>query len=149
MPRPARLDLRLCDGEEIAWLRKRSRALTPVQVTSRALGIVSGLSHGEISRMRTILLIAAMALICQTAAHATDSAAFKLAQASPADPAAQPAPAPQAAPAAAAPAAAAPDAAPPTAKATKPAKKRVAKRRNWEADEAKARSIAAKYGVSW
>ncbi|HWL21636.1 MAG TPA: hypothetical protein VNS33_18325 [Bradyrhizobium sp.] len=94
--------------------------------------------------MRTILLIAAMALVCQTAAHATDSPAFKLAQASPADPAAQPAPAPQAAPAAAA-----PDAAPPTAKATKPAKKRVAKRRNWEADEAKARSIAAKYGVSW
>ena len=94
--------------------------------------------------MRTILLIAAMALVCQAAAHATDSAAFKLAQASPADPAAQPAPPPQAAPAAVA-----PDAAQPAARATKPAKKRVAKRNNWEADEAKARSIAAKYGVSW
>lgn len=97
--------------------------------------------------MRTILLIAAVAIVCQTAARATDSASLRLAQTSPADPAAQPAPAapaPQAAPPAAA-----PDAAQPTAKATKPAKKRVAKRRNWEADEAKARSIAAKYGVSW
>jgi len=97
--------------------------------------------------MRTILLIAAVAIVCQTAARATASAPLRLAQTSPADPAAQPAPAapaPQAAPTAAA-----PDAAQPTAKATKPAKKRVAKRRNWEADEAKARSIAAKYGVSW
>jgi hypothetical protein len=32
----------------------------------------------------------------------------------------------------------------------KPQKKRVARRgRNWQADEAKAPSIAAKYGVSW
>jgi hypothetical protein len=97
--------------------------------------------------MRTILLVAAMAVVCQVAAHAQEPATLRLAQASQADPAAQPAPAapaPQAAPAAAA-----PDAAPPTAKAAKPAKKRVAKRRDWEADEAKARSIAAKYGVSW
>ncbi len=102
--------------------------------------------------MRTILLIAAVAVVCQAPAHAKDSTTLKLAQASQTDStAAQPAPAapaPQAAPAAAA-----PDAAEPTAKstskATKPTKKRVAKRRNWEADEAKARSIAAKYGVSW
>lgn len=99
--------------------------------------------------MRSIVLIAAMAVACQAAAHASEPSHFRLAQAAQADPAAQappsaPAPAPQAAPAAAA-----PDAAPPAAKATKPVKRRVARRRNWEADEAKARSIAAKYGVSW
>ncbi len=99
--------------------------------------------------MRSILLIAATAVVCLAAAHANERSTVTLAQASPqADPAAQPAPAapaPQAGPAAAA----APDAAPPSAKAIKPVKKRVAKRHNWEADEAKARSIAAKYGVSW
>jgi hypothetical protein len=111
-----------------------------MEVTSPAFDIVSRLSRQEISGMRTILLIAAVAIVSQAAARATDSASLQLAQTSPADPAAQPAPAPTAA---------APDAPQPTAKATKPAKKRVAKRRNWEADEAKARSIAAKYGVSW
>jgi len=106
--------------------------------------------------MRTILLIAAVAVVCQAPAHAKDSTTLKLAQASQTDStAAQPAPAapaPQAAPAAAAPDTAEPTAkatSKATSKATKPAKKRVAKRRNWEADEAKARSIAAKYGVSW
>jgi hypothetical protein len=105
--------------------------------------------------MRSILLIAATVVVCLAAAQANDRSTVTLAQASPqADPAAQPAPAAQHAPAAPAPqtgpaAAAAPDAAPPSAKATKPVKKRVAKRHNWEADEAKARSIAAKYGVSW
>ena len=100
--------------------------------------------------MRSILLIAAMAVAGLAAAHANERSTLMLAQASPqADPAAaQPAPAAPAPQAAPAPAAAAPDAAPP-AKATKPAKKRVARRHNWEADEAKARSIAAKYGVSW
>jgi len=92
--------------------------------------------------MRKILLVAAIAVTCGAA----------YAQSTTTDPAAQPAPAPAplAAPATQpAPAAQAqPDAAP-TAKASKPAKKRVAKRRSWESDEAKARSIAAKYGVSW
>jgi hypothetical protein len=111
----------------------------------------------EISEMRKILLVAAatLAAVCQ-AAYAQDLSSAQFAQATPtapAAPAAEPAPAapaPQAAPAAqpAPSAQAAPDAAP-TAKASKPAKKRIAKRRSWESDEAKARSIAAKYGVSW
>jgi hypothetical protein len=112
--------------------------------------------------MRSILLIAAVAIVCQAAAHANEPLTIQFAQASPqadppaaqAAPAPEPAPATPAAPAApapqASPAAAAPEAAaPPAPKATKPAKKRVAKRHNWEADEAKARSIAAKYGVTW
>jgi len=108
--------------------------------------------------MRKILLVAAataaLTVACQ-AADAQDLTKIQLAQATPTAPATEPAPAapaPQAAPAAPpAPAAQAqPDASPqPAAKPSKPAKKRVAKRRSWEADEAKARSIAAKYGVSW
>ena len=103
--------------------------------------------------MRKIVLVAAatatLAVACE-AGYAQDQPTIELAQATttaPADPApaapaaapttAQPAPAAQAAPDAA-----------PTAKA-KPAKKRVAKRRSWQSDEAKARSIAAKYGVTW
>jgi outer membrane biosynthesis protein TonB len=108
--------------------------------------------------MRKIVLVAAatatLAVACE-AAYAQDQPTIELAQATttaPADPApADPAPAaPAAAPTTAQPAPAAqaaPDAAP-TAKA-KPAKKRVAKRRSWQSDEAKARSIAAKYGVTW
>jgi hypothetical protein len=123
--------------------------------------------------MRLILLIATMAVACQATAQANEPSSFRLAQSSPQTdapaqaepaaplaPAAQPAPAapapqaaapaPQATPApSAGPTAAAPEAAPPAPKASKPAKKRVAKRHNWEADEAKARSIAAKYGVTW
>jgi pyruvate dehydrogenase E2 component (dihydrolipoamide acetyltransferase) len=103
--------------------------------------------------MHKILLVAAatLTIACQ-AAYAQDPAKIQLAQATattPAAPAADPAPAapaPAAAPAAEpAPAA---DAAPAT-KTTKPAKKKVAKRRSWESDEAKARGIAAKYGVTW
>ena len=107
--------------------------------------------------MRIIVLVAAatLAVACE-AAYAQDQPTIELAQATttaPADPApAAPAAAPTAPSAAPtaqpAPAAqAAPDAAP-TAKA-KPAKKRVAKRRSWQSDEAKARGIAAKYGVTW
>jgi hypothetical protein len=105
--------------------------------------------------MRKILLVAAATLVvaCQ-AAYAQDPTNVQLAQASttpadpaPAAPAPAAAPAPQPAPAAAQPQ---PDATPQTAaKPSKPAKKRVAKRRSWEADEAKARGIAAKYGVTW
>jgi outer membrane biosynthesis protein TonB len=112
--------------------------------------------------MRNILLVAAATLaVVGTAAYAQDRtqdpAKIQFAQATttPAAPAADPAPAapaPAAAPAPQ-PAPAAqpqPDAAPQTAaKPTKPAKKRVAKRRSWESDEAKARGIAAKYGVTW
>jgi hypothetical protein len=113
--------------------------------------------------MRKILFVAATALLCQ-AAYAEDAVApapppLPPPAASPAPaapepvaaaPAAPAAPAPvAAAPAAPAPAAAvAPDAAP---KAAKPAKKRAAKGggRNWQSDEARARAIASKYGVSW
>jgi hypothetical protein len=100
--------------------------------------------------MRKIVLFATvtMAVACH-AAYAQDREKIQLAQATttaPADPApAAPAAAPTAQPAPAA--QAAPDAAP-AAKA-KPAKKRVAKRRSWQSDEAKARGIAAKYGVTW
>jgi len=100
--------------------------------------------------MRKIVLFATvtMAVACH-AAYAQDQPKIQLAQATttaPADPApAAPAAAPTTQPAPAA--QAAPDAAP-TAKA-KPAKKRVAKRRSWQSDEAKARGIAAKYGVTW
>ncbi len=100
--------------------------------------------------MRKIVLFATvtMAVACH-AAYAQDQPKIQLAQATttaPADPApAAPAAAPTAQPAPAA--QAAPDAAP-TAKA-RPAKKRVAKRRSWQSDEAKARGIAAKYGVTW
>jgi hypothetical protein len=108
--------------------------------------------------MRKVLLVATLVVVCQAAYANMNN--IKLAQAGRTDPAAaQPAPAapaqaapvPQAAPASqTAPTAAAPDTAQPTDKASKPAKKRVARRhRSWEADEAKARSIAAKYGVSW
>lgn len=112
--------------------------------------------------MRKILLVAAATFaVVGQAAYAQDTvqgpAKIQLAQASttPAAPAADPAPAapapaaspaPQPAPVAQTP----PDAAPQTAaKPSKPAKKKVAKRRSWEADEAKARGIAAKYGVTW
>jgi hypothetical protein len=45
---------------------------------------------------------------------------------------------------------AAPDSGAPSTNTSKPAKKRVAKRgRSWQSDEARARSIAAKYGVTW
>jgi hypothetical protein len=106
--------------------------------------------------MHKILLVAAatVTIACQ-AAYAQDLtkdlAKIQLAQATPTAPAADPAPAPPLAAPAAQPAPAAqaqPDAAP-AAKASKPAKKRVAKRRSWESDEAKARGIAAKYGVTW
>jgi outer membrane biosynthesis protein TonB len=108
--------------------------------------------------MRKILFLTAitasldLALVCQPAC-ARDLSKIQIAQAT-TTPAAEPtpaspapaAPAPQPAPAAQA----QPDAAPqPAAKPSKPAKKRVAKHRSWEADEAKARGIAAKYGVSW
>jgi hypothetical protein len=105
--------------------------------------------NGEIFQMHKSLLIAAMVLGCGIA-QAQTSANLRLAQATPA-PAAEPAqatPAPAPAPDAAPAQAAAPDAAPASAaKPTKPAKKQQAKRR--ETDEAKARRIAAKYGVSW
>jgi 2-oxoglutarate dehydrogenase E2 component (dihydrolipoamide succinyltransferase) len=106
--------------------------------------------------MRKILLVAAatFAIVGQAAYAqdpAQDPAKIQLAQASttPAAPAADPAPAapaPQPAPAAQTPSDATPQTA---AKPSKPAKKKVAKRRSWEADEAKARGIAAKYGVTW
>jgi hypothetical protein len=106
--------------------------------------------------MRKILLVAAatatLAVACQ-AAYGQDLTTIRLAQATTTAPAADTAPAapaPAAAPAAQpAPAAQAQPDATPTTKASKPAKKRVAKRRSWEADEAKARGIAAKYGVTW
>jgi len=108
--------------------------------------------------MRKVLLVAAATLaVVGPAAYAQDRtqdptqglAKIQLAQATttPAAPAADPVPAAPAAAPAAQPAPAA-DAAP-TAKAAKPAKKKVAKRRSWESDEAKARGIAAKYGVTW
>ena len=88
--------------------------------------------------MRKILLAAAMALACGTA-HA-QGGTVQIAQAtSTPEAAAQAAPAPQAA---------APEAATaPAAQPSRPAKKRQARRR--ETDEAEARRIAAKYGVSW
>ena len=90
--------------------------------------------------MRKILLAAAMALACGTA-HALGGT-VQIAQATSTPEAAAPA---QAAPA---PQAAAPEAATaPVAQPSRPAKKRQARRR--ETDEAKARRIAAKYGVSW
>jgi hypothetical protein len=102
--------------------------------------------HEEIFQMRKILLVAIMAAI-GPAAFAKDVSNVQLAQA------AQDAPAgaPQAVPApAASPTASAPDSGQPAADGSKPQKKRVARRgRNWQADEAGARSIAAKYGVSW
>ena len=81
--------------------------------------------------MRKILFVAAMALLCQ-AAYAEDATA--------------PAPATAAAPAAPA-TAAAPDA----KTGAKPAKKKAARGggRNYQSDEARARAIASKYGVSW
>jgi hypothetical protein len=101
--------------------------------------------------MHKIVLVAAATLaVVGQAAYAQDPPKIRLAQATttaPADPApAAPAAAPAAPPAPAA--QAAPDAAP-TTKASKSAKKRVAKRRSWQSDEAKARGIAAKYGVTW
>jgi hypothetical protein len=108
--------------------------------------------------MRLVLFVATIVVVCQ-ASYAKDPNSPQVAQAAQTDPAAAPAapapaqaaPAPQSAPAPqAAPTAAAPDAAHPTDKASRPAKRRVATRhRSWEADEAKARRIAAKYGVSW
>ena len=103
--------------------------------------------------MRKILLVSIMAAI-GPAVYAKDTSSLQLAQAAQDAPAAVPAPAapaaaPQAAPApAASPTASTPDQ--PAADGSKPQKKRVARRgRNWQADEARARSIAAKYGVSW
>jgi hypothetical protein len=104
--------------------------------------------------MRLVLFVAAIVVVGQ-ASYAQDTNNPRLAQAAQTDPAAVPAAPAQAAPAPqpaapAAPTAAAPEAAHPTDKASGPAKRRVATRhRSWEADEAKARSIAAKYGVSW
>jgi hypothetical protein len=88
---------------------------------------------------------------------AKDVSRLQLAQAAQDAPAAAPAAPVAPAPAAAPQAAPAPGASPtastpdqPAANGSKPQKKRVARRgRNWQADEAKARSIAAKYGVSW
>lgn len=104
--------------------------------------------------MRKILLVAAAtATLAVASAYGQDLTTIRLAQATTTAPAADTAPAapaPAAAPAAQpAPAAQAQPDATPTTKASKPAKKRVAKRRSWEADEAKARGIAAKYGVTW
>jgi hypothetical protein len=96
--------------------------------------------------MRRILLAAILAIICQ-AAHANDPG-VRLAQAQPDPPAAQPQAAPelQASPSTATTS----DAGQPSTKAAKPAKKRVVRRgRTWEADEVRARAIAAKYGVYW
>ena len=93
--------------------------------------------------MRKILLAAAMALACGTAHAQGGTVQIAQATSTPEAPA-------QAAPAQAAPApqAAAPEAATaPVAQPSRPAKKRQARRR--ETDEAKARRIAAKYGVSW
>ncbi len=87
--------------------------------------------------MRHLMIIAAVALACG-AAHARDLTNLRLAQANP------PETAPQAAPAAQA----APDAATPGAQPTKQAKKKQAAKRP-QSDEEKARSIAAKYGISW
>jgi hypothetical protein len=105
--------------------------------------------------MRMILLVATMTAICQGAV-AKDISRVEFAQAAQDAPAAAPAPAapaaaPQAAPApGVSPTASAPDSGQPAANGSKPSKKRTARRgRNWQADEAKARSIAAKYGVSW
>jgi 2-oxoglutarate dehydrogenase E2 component (dihydrolipoamide succinyltransferase) len=105
--------------------------------------------------MRTILPVVAMALLCPAAlaqAQTQDPAAQPAPAAAPAQPApAAPAPAPQAAPALQVnpPEASAPDN-PPSGKTSKPAKKSVAKRgRSWQSDEARARGIAARYGVSW
>jgi hypothetical protein len=89
--------------------------------------------------MRKIMLAAAIVLACG-AAHAQGLTSFQVAQATTA-------PATQAAPAAPTPQAAAPDTTQLTAQPAKPSKKRQAKRRG--TDEAKARRIAAKYGVSW
>ncbi|MEA2918271.1 MAG: hypothetical protein QOJ15_10352 [Bradyrhizobium sp.] len=94
-------------------------------------------------KMRKILLAAVMALACG-AAHAQGGTVQTAQATSTPEAPAQAAPA-QAAPA---PQAAAPEAAtPPAAQPSRPAKKRQARRR--ETDEAKARRIAAKYGVSW
>jgi hypothetical protein len=106
--------------------------------------------------MRKILFVAATALLCQ-AAYAEDAvapapppppppaAAPAPAAAAPAAPAPETAAAPAAAPATAA----APDAGPKTA--AKPAKKKAARSggRNYQSDEARARAIASKYGVTW
>jgi hypothetical protein len=86
---------------------------------------------------------ASLALAWQPA-DARDLSKIQIAQAT-TTPAAEPSPAPAAPAPQPAPAAQAQ----PDAKPSKPAKKRVAKHRSWEADEAKARGIAAKYGVSW
>jgi hypothetical protein len=116
-------------------------------VTFAAFGIICLLLARRFL-MRIILLVAAAILVACSAGYAQDPTKILLAQASPA-PAAEPAPA-LAAPAPAPAAQAQPDAIPQTAaKPSKPAKKRVAKRRSWQSDEAKARSIASKYGVTW
>ena len=116
--------------------------------------------------MRRILLAASIAVVCQ-AADARD-VSVQLAQAQ-ADPGAQAAPAasgpaqasaPQAAPPsepqapaalqAIPPSATGPGCGEPAAQASKPAKRHVVRReRSWQAGEARARAIAAKYGISW
>jgi hypothetical protein len=103
--------------------------------------------------MRKILLVAIMAAN-GPAVYAKDVSSLQLAQAAQDAPSAAPAaPAPANAPQAAAAPGASPTASTPdqpAANGSKSQKKRVARRgRNWQADEAKARSIAAKYGVSW
>jgi hypothetical protein len=116
--------------------------------------------------MRRILLAASIAVVCQ-AADARD-VSVQLAQAQ-ADPGTQAVPAasspaqasaPQAAPPSEPQAPAALQAIPPTAtgpgsgepaaQASKPVKRHVVRReRSWQAGEARARAIAARYGISW
>jgi hypothetical protein len=116
--------------------------------------------------MRRILLALTIALIYQ-AADARDFSAMRLAQAQ-ADPDAQAAPATPAAsgPTQAPAAEAAPPSEPqapaalqaipatgpgqPDTQVSKPVKRRVVRReRSWQAGEARARAIAAKYGIAW
>jgi hypothetical protein len=121
--------------------------------------------------MRRILLALSVVVFGQ-AAHANDFSGVQLAQAQ-ANPGSQPAPsspasatgpaqtpAPQAATPSEPQAPAALQAIPPTAsgpgsgqpgtEASKPVKKHVARReRSWRSSEARARAIAAKYGISW
>jgi pyruvate dehydrogenase E2 component (dihydrolipoamide acetyltransferase) len=140
--------------------RSQSHFADLVQVTFRRVAISLRLSEWRFQHMRKILFVAATALLCQ-AAYAEDAvapappppplpptAAPAPAAAAPAAPAPATAAAPEAAPAAPA-TAAAPDAAPKTA--TKPVKKKAARGggRNYQSDEARARAIASKYGVTW
>jgi hypothetical protein len=115
--------------------------------------------------MRRILLALTIAVICQ-AADAKDVSAAQLAQAQ-ADPGTQAAPAasgptqapasqaappsePQAPAALQAVPATGPSAGQPATQASKPVKRRVVRQeRSWRGGEARARAIAARYGISW